>query len=77
VLAAAIEGKVLWGERAFLSRYPRVYSWMGPFLAQLARAGTLKPLTITTEGHGTIHLRRESSRDLSHDNSGLIYVRAA
>jgi hypothetical protein len=77
VIAAGIERNHLWGERAFLTKYPRIYSWVGGWLAQLAREGIVAPKTAQVEGHGRIHLRRESTRDLSHSNEGFIYVRAA
>lgn len=77
VTTAGIDRGILWGERSFLSKYPRIYSWGGAWLAQLAKAGELLAKTAQVEGHGTIHLRRESTRDLSNDNAGFIYVRAA
>lgn len=67
----------LWGEPSFLSKYPRIYSWVGSWLAQLAAQGMMTVKTARVEGHGVIKLRRESDRDLSHGNEGIIYVRAA
>lgn len=77
VLAAGIERGILWGERSFVTKYPRIYSWVGGWLAQLAKEGIVTPKTAQVEGHGRIHLRRESDRELSHSNEGFIYVRAA
>lgn len=77
VLSAGITTGILNGERAFISQHPRIYSWIGAWLAQLARAGTIQPKTARIEGGGEIHLKRESTRDLSHGNGNLIYVRAA
>lgn len=77
VTTAGIDRGILWGERPFLSKYPRIYAWGGSWLAQLAKEGIIVPKTAHVEGHGTIHLRRESTRDLSNDNAGFIYVRAA
>lgn len=77
VIAAGIAQHHLWGERPFLTTYPRIYSWVGGWLAQLAETGLLAAKTAHVEGHGVIKLRRESERDLSHHNAGFIYVRAA
>jgi hypothetical protein len=76
VLTGGAESFVLWTERSFVSRYPRIYSFLGGWLGQLAKQGKLAPKTARVEGHGTIHLRRDSERKLSHDNDGLIYVDA-
>lgn len=77
VIAEGIARHHLWGERPFLTKYSRIYSWVGGWLAQLAEQGLLAAKTAHVEGHGVIKLRRESERDLSHNNSGFIYVRAA
>jgi hypothetical protein len=76
VLTAGAEASILWTERSFVSRHPRIYSFLGGWLGQLAKQGKLAPKTARVEGHGTIHLRRDSERKLSHDNDGLIYVDA-
>jgi hypothetical protein len=77
VISAGITAGILNGERLFLKEYPRVYAFIGPWLAQLARTGTLRPKTARLEGGGEIHVKRESSRDVSHGNANLVYVRAA
>jgi hypothetical protein len=77
VITAGILAGVLNGERAFLTHHPRVYSWVGSWLAQLARAGALRAKTVRLEGGGEIHVKRESERDASHGNANLVYVRAA
>ncbi|HKW09726.1 MAG TPA: hypothetical protein VJO33_05055 [Gemmatimonadaceae bacterium] len=48
---------------------PRAYSWVGPWLASLARAGKLAPKMA-----GPVHARRKSDREASHSNSQLVYV---
>lgn len=50
----------------------RAYAWLGPWLAALARNGTLAPLLA-----GGFHVRRRSTRERSHSNDGLVYVAGA
>lgn len=77
VTAVGIERGYLWGERSFLSKYPRIYSWGGGWLSQLATQGVLAPETARVGGHGVIHLRRDAGRKVSHSNDGFIYVAGA
>lgn len=77
VAAVGMEKAILWGEPSFLKRYPRIYSWGGAWLSLLSRQGRLAPKTHHVEGHGVVHLRRDSESPRSHHNDGLIYVRAA
>lgn len=76
VMAEGITKGVLPGERSFLTAHPRVFSWIGAWMAQLARTGTLRAKTARIEGGGELHLKRTSERDASHSNANLIYVGA-
>lgn len=65
---------VLWGERSFLTANPRVYSFIGAWLSQLANDGALVPKVYRIEGGGSVKARRESERDPSHGNSAFVYL---
>jgi hypothetical protein len=71
--AAILAGK-LNGDRVFLKNNPRVYSWLGAWLASLASGGTLVPKTLKLEGGGSIKATRASERDASHANVGYVYL---
>lgn len=77
VTAVGIERGYLWGERSFLKKYPRIYSFGGGWLSRLATQGMLAPETARVGGHGVIHLRRDAERKISHSNDGFIYIAGA
>jgi hypothetical protein len=56
------------------SHDPRRHSWLGGWLATLARSGTLAPKTVRLPDGGTLHVTRKSERHASHANSGRIYL---
>jgi hypothetical protein len=74
VIAEGIVRGILWGERTFLKQYGRAYSFIGPWLAQLAAAGTIAAVTERLSNGSTIHVTRTSERSLSHRNAGGVYV---
>jgi hypothetical protein len=76
VISRGITAGILNGERAFLHEHPRVYSFVGLWLAQLVRDGVLAPKTVTLENGGQMRVRRESDRAVSKGNVNLVYVAA-
>lgn len=74
VLTEGIIAGVLWGEDAFIERYPRVYAWIGPWLSKVAREGKLVPRMIDIPGGGKVQLTRASTRDGSHSNRNAVYL---
>lgn len=74
VVSAGITLGVLWGEASFIERYPRVYAWVGPWLAQVARRGGLAPKVVEVPGGGQVHVQRKSERGASHRNRNGIYL---
>lgn len=75
VLAEGCRRSLLWGERSFLTKYPRIYAWIGGWLRQLAGDGVLAAKTVDLPGGGTLAVTRESERKLSHSNKNVVYVR--
>jgi hypothetical protein len=75
VLTAGAEASILWTERSFVSRYPRIYAWIGVWLAELATKDQLEARTVRLPEGGTLHVTRESSRIGSHGNRNGIYTR--
>ena len=53
---------------------PRRHSWLGGWLASLARAGELAPKMVRLPDGGTLHVTRKSERHASHRNDGRIYL---
>lgn len=53
---------------------PRIYSFVGPWMASLAKSGLLSRKVARIEGGGTVQLKREALRDEAHSNAGLIYL---
>lgn len=76
VISRGITDGILIGERPFLAAHPRVYSFVGRWLARLAVEGLLAPLTIRAERGGVLQVRRESDRKASKGNLGKVYVAA-
>jgi hypothetical protein len=74
VIAEAIVAGVLWGEPTFIESYPRVYAWIGPWLAQLARRGSLVPKLVELPGGGQLHVTRIAERGASHRNRNAVYL---
>lgn len=74
VISDAIVVGIFWGEAAFIERYPRVYAWVGPWLAQLARVGRLQPMLVPLSGGGQLHVTRKSERGASHRNRNAVYL---
>lgn len=74
VIAEGIVRGLLWGERTFLQDHPRVYAWVGPWLASLAAQGTIAPLTVRLPNGSTLQVTRKSERSLSHGNPGGVFV---
>lgn len=74
VIAEGIVRGVLWGERTFLKNHPRVYAWVGQWLARLAFDGEIAEKTIALPGGGRLHVTRKSERSLSHGNPGGVFV---
>lgn len=74
VIGDGITSGVLWGERVFLKKYPRIYAWIGPWLGQLANSGTLAPVMVELPNGGRLHVTRMSERSLSKHNKGGVYV---
>ena len=77
VLSAGADAGILWTERSFVSRYPRFYAWLGPWLASLAARGVLTARTVDLPEGGTLHVTRESDRVGSHGNKNGVYVLGA
>lgn len=67
VITEAVLRGVLTGQETAVSQ--RALSWIGPWLAQLARRGTLAPLT-----RAGMVVRRRSDREASHGNLQVCYV---
>lgn len=74
VVSAGITAGVLWGETSFIERYPRVYAWVGPWLAQVARRGGLAPKVVSVPGGGQLQVTRRSEREASHSNRNAVYL---
>jgi hypothetical protein len=74
VISVGISERTLNGERAFLTANPRVYSWVGAWLATLAANGVLSRKTVELPDGGTLQLTRKSDRKVSHANEGKIYL---
>jgi hypothetical protein len=74
VISDGITSGVLWGERVFLTKYPRIYAFVGLWLAELAVGGVLEALTVRTDNGATFQVRRESTRAISKGNLGKVYV---
>jgi hypothetical protein len=68
VIAEAILGGILTGQE--WRQHPRAYSWVGPWLAGLARAGKLKALAYSND----VPVRRRSERSPSHRNLQQVYI---
>ena len=56
---------------------PRRHSWLGGWLAALARAGELAPKLVRLPDGGTLHVTRKSERYASHANANRIYLHPA
>lgn len=74
VIAEGITGGILWGERSFVTKYPRVYAWVGPWLGQLAAEGVIAAKTEALASGRRIQVTRRSDRSLSHGNEGGVFV---
>jgi hypothetical protein len=74
VISEAIVLGIFWGETSFIERYPRVYAWVGPWLAHLARRGRLTPKTVANPGGRPVQVTRKSERGASHANRNAIYL---
>jgi len=67
VITEAITRGVFTGQESRMA--PRAYSWVGPWLAQLARRGHLVEKRING-----MRVRRKAERDASHANENLVYL---
>lgn len=74
VISRGITDSILNGERSFLKANPRIYSFLGPWLAALSRARTIAPKVERLASGGLIHLKAKSERVGSHGNEGYRYI---
>lgn len=77
VISDGITSGVLWGERVFLQRYPRIYAFVGPWLGKLAAGGMLEPVMVDLPNGARLHVTRMSERSLSKHNKAGVYVLGA
>ena len=76
VQSLGITDGILNGESSFLSANPKVYSWIGSWLSQLAEQGKIGRCMIPLANGGALQLERKSERKASHANKGKVYVAA-